>query len=89
MNKYYDYCDAYDAYGGCESVRALDDNNKIKTFSCNVCKQSKLVLKKTVSDSVFKCDECIEASNSAEQNQFQQQDQTQTQESRWRWFSFF
>ena len=96
MNKYYDYCDAYDTYGTYgtyESGRVLDDNNKIKTFTCGVCKQSKLVLKKSVGDdSVFKCNECIEASlnynNNVEQNQAQQ-DQTQTQESRWRWFSFF
>lgn len=89
MNQYYDYCDTYDAY---DSGLTLD-SNKIKTFSCSVCKQSKLVLKKSVGDSVFKCDECIEASLNQDdeqlnqQNQVQQQDQTQ--EPVWRWFSFF
>lgn len=94
MNQYYDYCDTYDSY---YSGLTLDNCNKIKTFSCSVCKQSKLVLKKSVGDSVFKCDECIEAflkehhhDNHVEENQVQQQDQKQEpQEPQWRWFSFF
>lgn len=78
MSQQYDYCDAYDGYGSGE----VSDNNQIKTFSCNVCKQSKFLLKKSVADPVFKCEECI-ASNHSEQ------DQNQTQEPGWRWFSFF
>ena len=91
MNQYYDYCDTYDNYGICESGRVMGVTNQIKTFSCSICKQSKLVLKKSVGEPVFRCDECIEASfhhnNHLEQSQVQQQNQTQ--ETRCRWFSFF
>lgn len=87
MQKYYDYCDTYESY---DSGFALDNKNKIRTFSCNVCKQSKLVLKKSVSDPVFKCEECMKASSKLqlEEQQQQQQDQGQ-QETTWKWFSFF
>jgi transcription elongation factor Elf1 len=78
MQQYYDYCDTYESY---DSGLALDNKNKIRTFSCNVCKQSKFVLKKSVRDPVFKCEECI-------QQQQQDQDQGQ-QETTWKWFSFF
>ena len=84
MNQF-DYCDTYDAYG---SGLSLDTSNKIKTFSCNVCKQSKFIVKKSVGDSVFKCEECIEASLNQEQQQVSQQNQG-NQETTWRWFSFF
>jgi hypothetical protein len=80
MNPYYDYCDTYDAY---DSGLALD-SNKIKTFSCNVCKQSKFIVKKSVGDSFFKCEECI-----LNQAQAQVSQQTEgNQETSWRWFSF-
>ena len=83
MNPYYDYCDTYDAY---DSGLSLDNSNKIKTFSCNVCKQPKFIVKKSVGDSVFKCEECIESSL----NQGREQQQNQgNQETTWRWFSFF
>jgi hypothetical protein len=84
MTPYYDYCDTYDAY---ESGLALDNSNKIKTFSCNVCKQSKFIVKKSVGDSVFKCEECIEASLNREGDQEQNQGNQET--TTWRWFSFF
>ena len=93
MQQYYDYCDTYESY---DSGLALDNKNKIRTFSCNVCKQSKLVLKKSVSDPVFKCEECIKVSSKLEkeeqpqQNQGEQQQQNQgEQETSWKWFSFF
>ena len=92
MKEYYDYCDAYDAYG-CKynnAVTSLDQSksNTIKTFSCNVCKQSKLILKKSVNDSVFKCEDCIEKNGS--NNDEQQQHSQQNQERTWsKWFSFF
>lgn len=88
MNQYYDYCDTYDAY---DSGLTLDNSNKIKTFSCNVCKQSKLILKKSVGDSVFKCEECIDASLNQDREQQEQQEQNlqQNQETAWKWFSFF
>ena len=80
MNEYYDYCDTYDAYN---SGLTLDHSNKIKTFSCNVCKQSKFILKKSVGDSVFKCEECLNQGHSvSQQNQA-------NQETTWKWFSFF
>ena len=91
MQQYYDYCDTYESY---DSGLVLDNKNKIRTFSCNVCKQSKFVLKKSVSDPVFKCEECIKASSKLhleeqqQQQQQQQQDQGQ-QETTWKWFSFF
>lgn len=90
MKEFYDYCDAYDAHG-CKynAVTSLDENknNTIKTFSCNVCKQSKLVLKKSVSDQIFKCEDCIEKNGS---NNYEQQHSQQNQETtHWKWFSFF
>jgi hypothetical protein len=85
MNQYYDYCDTYDKYGTYESGQVLDCNNQIKTFSCSVCKQSKFLVKKSVIDPVFKCDECIEADNHKEQ----QQNQGTQEPSIWNWFSFF
>ena len=92
MQQYYDYCDTYESY---DSGLALDNKNKIKTFSCNMCKQSKFVLKKSISDPVFKCEECIKASSKLQleeqeqqQQQQQQQDQGQ-QETTWKLFSFF
>jgi hypothetical protein len=87
MTLYYDYCDTYDAY---DSGLSLDNSNKIKTFSCNVCKQSKFIVKKSVGDSVFKCEECIEASLNQGQEEQQRLQQNQgNQETTWRWFSFF
>ena len=85
MTPYYDYCDTYDAY---DSGLTLDNSNQIKTFSCNVCKQSKFILKKSVGDSVFKCNECIEAYSNQER-QLSQQTQGGYQEITWKWFSFF
>jgi hypothetical protein len=38
----------------------LDDKNSVKTFSCEICKQSKFILKKSVNDPKFKCEECIQ-----------------------------
>jgi len=85
MNQYYDYCDTYDAY---DSGLTLDNSNKIKTFSCNVCKQSKFIVKKSLGDSVFKCEECIETYSKLKLEEEQQQDQGH-RETSWKWFSFF
>ena len=57
MNQYYGYCDTYDSY---DSGLSLDDKNSVKTFSCDECKQSKFILKKSTSDPKFKCEECIQ-----------------------------
>ena len=56
MNQYYDYCDTYDSY---DSGLSLDGKNSVKTFSCDECKQSKFILKKSITDPKFKCEECI------------------------------
>jgi hypothetical protein len=61
MHQYYDYCDTYDSY---DSGLALDGKNSVKTFSCEVCKQSKFILKKSVNDPKFKCEECIQKKES-------------------------
>ena len=53
----YDYCDTYESY---DSGLTLDGKNSVKTFSCDECKQSKLILKKSTSDPKFKCEECIQ-----------------------------
>jgi hypothetical protein len=96
MNQYYDYCDAYDKYGTYENGRVLDCNNQIKTFSCGVCKQSKLVVKKSVNDPVFKCDECcVEAYSNDYSNDNNHKEEQQNQGNQepqlpiWKWFSFF
>ena len=57
MHQYYDYCDTYDSY---DSGLSLNDKNSVKTFSCDECKQSKFILKKSTSDPKFKCEECIQ-----------------------------
>jgi len=57
MHQYYDYCDTYESY---DSGLSLDGKNSVKTFSCDECKQSKLILKKSTSDPKFKCEECIQ-----------------------------
>jgi hypothetical protein len=61
MHQYYDYCDTYDSY---DSGLALDGKNSVKTFSCELCKQSKFILKKSVNDPKFKCEECIQKKES-------------------------
>lgn len=87
MSEYYDHYDAYVVYGYDHNAKTLDQNNNIKTFSCSVCKQSKLVLKKSVNDPVFKCDECIEKNGL--QQLSQQQNQGNQETTSWKWFSFF
>lgn len=77
MNKDYDYCDTYDSY---YNGLILDNKNEIKTFSCNRCNKSKLILKKSVGDPIFKCEECIESSS---------KEGRQETESGWGWFGFF
>lgn len=89
MQQYYDYCDTYESY---DSGLVLDNKYKIRTFSCNVCKQSKFVLKKSVSDPGFKCEECIKAYSKLQLEEQEQQQQQQDQgqlETNWKWFSFF
>jgi hypothetical protein len=61
MHQCYDYCDTYDSY---DSGLALDGKNSVKTFSCEVCKQSKFILKKSITEPKFKCEECIQKKES-------------------------
>lgn len=88
MNKDYDYCDTYDSY---YNGITLNDKNEIKTFSCNRCNKPKLILKKSVGDPVFKCEECIDQVLQSQQQQQQgsQQQQQQQEETGWKWFGFF
>jgi hypothetical protein len=57
MHQYYDYCDTYDSY---DSGLTLDGKNSVKTFWCDECKQSKFILKKSIAEPKFKCEECIQ-----------------------------
>ena len=57
MHQYYDYCDTYDSY---ENGLSLDRKNSVKTFWCDECKQSKFILKKSIAEPKFKCEECIQ-----------------------------
>ena len=68
MHQYYDYCDTYDSY---DSGLALDGKNGVKTFSCEICKQSKFILKKSVNDPKFKCEECIQKKEAVTSQSFQ------------------
>lgn len=87
MKKEYDYCDTYDSY---KTGVELNNKNEIKIFSCSSCKKSTLILKKSISDKNFKCEDCIESffnGNHVEQKQVYQQEENQ--ESVWKWFNFF
>ena len=92
----FDYCDTYESYGS--GVRL--ENNGLRMFTCDECKWEKTVVKKSVNDSKFRCETCI-------QNQIQNEVQTQmpnslilempttattddtTPQFSWRWLQFF
>ena len=92
----FDYCDTYESYGS--GVRL--DNNGLRMFTCDECKWEKTVVKKSVNDSKFRCETCI-------QNQIQNEVQAQmpnslilempttettvdtTPQFSWRWLQFF
>jgi len=78
----FDYCDTYESYG---SSGVVLENNRVRLFKCYECKVDKPVVKKSVSDSRFRCDNCIQ-----NQNPFHQPtaDETTPQYS-WRWLNFF
>ena len=86
MNKDYDYCDTYDSY---YNGLTLDNKNEIKTFLCTRCNKSKLILKKSVDDPVFKCEECIEASSNQDRVSHEGHQGRQEIESGGGWFGFF
>jgi transcription elongation factor Elf1 len=68
------------------------DNNGLRMFKCDECKVNKMVVKKSVNDSKFRCETCI-------QNQIQNEVQAQmpttettvdtTPQFSWRWLQFF
>ena len=61
----FDYCDTYESYG---SSGVVLENNRVRMFKCDECRGDKSVVKKSVSDSRFRCDVCIQNQN---QNQNQ------------------
>ena len=95
----FDYCDTYESYG---SSGVMLENNGVRMFTCGECRGQKTFVKKSVNDSKFRCESCIQ-----NQNQVQAQmsylpnslvlemptsstttDETTPQFS-WRWLQFF
>ncbi len=90
------YCDTYESYGS----GVVLENNRLRMFRCEECKVNKTVVKKSVNDSKFRCETCI-------QNQIQNEVQAQmpnslilempttettvdtTPQFSWRWLQFF
>ena len=93
----FDYCDTYESYG---SSGVILENNGLRMFRCDECRGQKTFVKKSVNDSKFRCESCIQNQN---QNQNQVQAQlpnslilempTSTLETTpqfsWRWLQFF
>jgi len=97
----YDYCDTYESYG---SSGVMLENNRFRMFTCDECREKKTIVKKSVNDSKFRCESCIQNQN--QQNEIQAQmsylpnslvlemptstttDETTPQLS-WRWLQFF
>jgi uncharacterized protein YlaI len=91
------YCDTYESYG---SSGVKLENNGLKMFTCDECKGKKTFVKKSVNDSKFRCESCI-------QNQIHNEIQAQMPNSlvlemptstttdettphfSWRWLQFF
>ena len=96
----FDYCDTYESYGS----GVVLENNRLRMFRCDECKVNKTVVKKSVDDSRFRCETCIQNPN---QNQIQNEIQAQmpnslilempttattvdtTPQFSWRWLQFF
>ena len=92
----FDYCDTYESYGS----GVMLEKNRLRMFRCDECKVNKTVVKKSVADSRFRCETCI-------QNQIQNEVQAQmpnslilempttattvdtTPQFSWRWLQFF
>ena len=92
----FDFCDTYESYGS----GVVLENNRLRMFRCDECKVNKTVVKKSVDDSRFRCETCI-------QNQIQNEVQAQmpnslilempttettvdtTPQFSWRWLQFF
>jgi len=92
----FDYCDTYESYRSGVKL----DNNRLRMFKCEECRGEKIFVKKSVNDSKFRCETCI-------QNQIQNEVQAQmpnslilempttettvdtTPQFSWRWLQFF
>jgi hypothetical protein len=68
----FDYCDTYESYGS----GVVLENNRLRMFRCDECKVNKTVVKKSVDDSRFRCETCIQNPN---QNPNQIQNEIQAQ----------
>jgi uncharacterized protein YlaI len=95
----FDYCDTYESY---RSSKVVLENNGLRMFTCDDCKGKKTFLKKSVNDSKFRCESCIQTQN---QNQVQAQaqlpnslilemptsttDEAAVPQYSWRWLQFF
>jgi len=66
----FDYCDTYESY---RSSGVMLENNRLRMFTCDECKGKKTFVKKSVNDSRFRCESCIQ-----NQNQIQNEVQVQT-----------
>ena len=67
----FDYCDTYESYG---SSGVMLENNRLIMFTCDECKGKKTFVKKSVNDSRFRCESCIQNQNQIQiQNEFQAQ----------------
>ena len=94
----FDYCDTCESYG---SSGVILENNGLRMFTCDECREKKTFVKKSVNDSKFRCESCIQ--NQQNQNQVQSQmpnslilempTSTTTVETTpqfsWRWLQFF
>lgn len=95
----FDYCDTYESYG---SSKVVLENNGVRMFTCDECREKKTFVKKSVNDSKFRCESCIQNQN---QNQVQAQaqlpnslilemptsttDEAAVPQYSWRWLQFF
>ena len=59
----FDYCDTYESYG---SSGVMLENNGLRMFTCDECKGKKIFVKKSVDDSKFRCENCIQNLNQAQ-----------------------
>ena len=58
----FDYCDTYDSYGS----GVMLENNGLRMFTCDECRGKKTFVKKSVNDSKFRCETCIQNLNQAQ-----------------------
>jgi len=58
----FDYCDTYDSYGS----GVMLENNGLRMFTCDECGGKKTFVKKSVNDSKFRCESCIQNLNKAQ-----------------------